>query len=115
MNQKALVNIDNLIKIIMKIGIAADHGGFELKQVIHEFILSLNHEVIDFGAYQLDRLDDYPDTVLPLAKAVSTKQVKRGIAICGSGVGATVVANKIAGVRACLISDCYSAHQGVED
>ena len=99
----------------MKIGIAADHGGFELKQVIHAFILSLKHELIDFGAYELDRLDDYPDFVIPLAKAVSTKQVERGIAICGSGVGATVAANKIAGVRACLISDSFSAHQGVED
>src|SRR5687768_15285871 len=108
MNQKALVNIDNLIKIIMKIGIAADHGGFELKQVIHEFILSLNHEVIDFGAYQLDRLDDYPDTVLPLAKAVSTKQVKRGIAICGSGVGATVVANKIRSEERRVGKECRS-------
>lgn len=99
----------------MKIGVAADHGGFELKQVIHAFLLSIDHEVTDFGAYELDRLDDYPDLVLPLANAVSTKQVERGIAICGSGVGAAIVANKIRGVRACLISDCFSAHQGVED
>jgi ribose 5-phosphate isomerase B len=99
----------------MKIGIAADHGGFELKQIIHAFLLSLNHEVIDFGAHELNRLDDYPDLVLPLAKAVGAKQVERGIAICGSGVGATIVANKIPGVRACLIGDSFSARQGVED
>lgn len=99
----------------MKIGIAADHGGFELKQVIHEFLLSLQHEVIDFGAHKSDPLDDYPDLVLPLAKAIAAKQMEKGIAICGSGVGAAIAANKIAGVRACLITDCFSARQGVED
>ena len=99
----------------MKIGIAADHGGFELKQFIQEFLLSLNHEVIDFGAYKADPLDDYPDLVLPLAKAVAAKQIEKGIAICGSGVGAAIAANKIAGARACLITDCFSARQGVED
>lgn len=99
----------------MKIGIAADHGGFELKQAIHAFLLSLNHEVIDFGAHELNRLDDYPDLVLPLAMSVGTKQVDRGIAICGSGVGAAIVANKISGVRACLVGDTFTARQGVED
>ena len=99
----------------MKIGIAADHGGFELKRVIHEFLLSLHHEVIDFGAYKADPVDDYPDLVFPLAKAMAAKQMEKGIAICGSGVGAAIAANKIAGVRACLITDCFSARQGVED
>jgi ribose 5-phosphate isomerase B len=99
----------------MKIGIAADHGGFELKQTIHSFLLSLDHQVTDFGADELNLLDDYPDYLVPLARAVAAKQVERGIAICGSGVGAAIVANKIQGVRACLISDCFSAHQGVED
>ena len=99
----------------MKIGIAADHGGYALKEIIHPFLLSQGFEVIDFGAYQFDSTDDYPDFVLPLAKAVVGNEVDRGIAICGSGVGASVAANKIAGVRAALINDHFSAHQGVED
>ena len=99
----------------MKTGIATDHGGFALKQVIHPFILSLGYEVIDFGAFEQDDLDDFPDYVIPLARAVAEKKVDRGIAICGSGVGATIAANKIKGVRACLITDYFSAHQGVED
>jgi ribose 5-phosphate isomerase B len=99
----------------MKIGIAADHGGFDLKKIIYEFLVSLNHEVTDYGAYEFDKLDDYPDFVIPLAQAVSNKEVERGVAVCGSGVGAAIVANKIKGVRASLITDHFSAHQGVED
>jgi ribose 5-phosphate isomerase B len=99
----------------MKIGIAADHGGFQLKETIKVFLKSQNHEVTDFGANTLDKDDDYPDLVVPLAKAIALKQVTRGIAICGSGVGASIAANKIAGVRAALIHDGFSAHQGVED
>lgn len=99
----------------MKVGIAADHGGFELKQIVHSFLLSLNHKVIDFGAYEHNSLDDYPDFVIPLSRAVAAKEVERGIAICGSGVGAAIVANKVSGVRASLITDHFSAHQGVED
>ncbi|MBF9254895.1 RpiB/LacA/LacB family sugar-phosphate isomerase [Pontibacter sp. 172403-2] len=99
----------------MKIGIAADHGGFALKQVIHPFLTEAGHEVTDFGAYSENNKDDYPDFVVPLAKAVAGNEVERGIAICGSGVGAAIVANKVAGVRAALIHDHFSAHQGVED
>ena len=99
----------------MKIGIAADHGGFELKEIIHPFLISLGYEVKDFGAFELNKEDDYPDFVLPLARAVANKEIERGIAICGSGVGASVAANKLAGVRAALINDHFSAHQGVED
>ena len=99
----------------MTIGIAADHGGYELKQIIHPFLLSLGYAVKDFGAFELDNADDYPDFVIPLAKAVASKDINRAIAICGSGVGASVAANKIAGVRAALINDHFSAHQGVED
>ena len=99
----------------MKIGFAADHGGFELKQLMQSFLLSLNYDVVDFGAYEKNDQDDYPDFIIPLAKAVAEKKVQRGIAICGSGVGATIAANKIAGARACLITDHFSAHQGVED
>ncbi len=98
-----------------KIGLAADHGGYELKKEIHSFLMQAGYEVKDFGAYSLNNQDDYPDFVVPLAQAIATHQIDRGIAICGSGVGASVVANKVAGVRAALIHDHFSAHQGVED
>ena len=99
----------------MKIGICTDHGGYPLKKNIHESLIKLRYEVVDFGAFKLDEQDDYPDFVIPLAKAVADKDVQRGIAICGSGAGASIVANKVAGVRAALIQDHFSAHQGVED
>lgn len=99
----------------MKIGIAADHGGFELKKILCNYLASLNYEVIDFGAHELNNLDDFPDFVIPLSKAVAAKEVEKGIAVCGSGVGAAICANKIKGVRASLINDHFSAHQGVED
>ena len=99
----------------MKIGIAADHGGFDLKEEIKGVLLKSGHEVKDFGAFKLNNEDDYPDLIVPLAKAIGAKEVERGIAVCGSGVGAAIAANKIAGVRAALINDHFSAHQGVED
>ncbi len=99
----------------MKIGLAADHGGFELKESLKDYLATMGHEVKDFGAYTLDNDDDYPDYIVPLARAVAAQEVSRGIAVCGSGVGAAVAANKIAGVRAALINDYFSAHQGVED
>jgi ribose 5-phosphate isomerase B len=99
----------------MKIGIAADHGGFELKEKLAAQLRSVGHEVDDFGAHQLILEDDYPDFVVPLAWALAAGKVDRGVAVCGSGVGATVCANKIKGVRACLIEDHFSAKQGVED
>ncbi len=97
------------------IGIAADHGGFELKNFLVARLRAEGCEVLDFGDRQSRPDDDYPDFVVPLARAVSGGEVARGIAICGSGVGASVAANKVAGVRACLIHDTFSAHQGVED
>jgi ribose 5-phosphate isomerase B len=97
----------------MKIGIAADHGGFLLKEKL-KALLEKSHQLTDFGAHQLDTNDDYPDHILPLAQAVAKKRVDRGIALCGSGVGACIVANKLRGVRAALIHETYSAHQGVE-
>ena len=103
------------IQRMRKIGICADHGGFELKEKIKSFLMENNFEPIDFGANHLDNDDDYPDYVIPLAKAVASEEVFRGIAVCGSGVGACIVANKINGVRAALIQDYFSAHQGVED
>jgi ribose 5-phosphate isomerase B len=99
----------------MKIGIATDHGGFGLKEELVARLCDAGHEVVDFGAHELKSNDDYPDYVAPLARAVASGQVTRGIAICGSGVGAAVCANKISGVRASLIHDHFSARQGVED
>ena len=99
----------------MRVGIASDHGGFALKEQIAELLRGAGHEVVDFGAHQLSPGDDYPDYVIPLANAVSAGKVDRGLALCGSGVGASIAANKVAGVRAGLIHDVFSAHQGVED
>ena len=99
----------------MRVGIAADHGGFEMKQYLTAALAAAGYEVVDFGAYELVIGDDYPDFVVPLARTVAKGEVTRGLAICGSGVGACVVANKVPGVRAALITDSFSAHQGVED
>jgi ribose 5-phosphate isomerase B len=99
----------------MRLGIAGDHGGFELKERLREELGTLGYEVVDFGAQDYTPQDDYPDFVVPLARAVARGDVERGLAICGSGVGACVAANKVPGVRAALITDPYSAHQGVED
>ncbi|MFH0916837.1 MAG: RpiB/LacA/LacB family sugar-phosphate isomerase [bacterium] len=99
----------------MKVGIAADHGGFQLKEELVRALRDAGHEVVDFGAPRLDSGDDYPDVVIPLAIAVARREVERGVAVCGSGVGACVAANKVAGARAALIHDVFSAHQGVED
>ena len=99
----------------MKIGVAADHGGFALKEIIKPFLKSAGIDVADYGAYEMDELDDYPDLIVPLARALQNGEVERAIAFCGSGVGACVAANKVDGVRACLITDHFSAHQGVED
>jgi len=99
----------------MKIGIAADHGGFELKKTVISYLKQNGFEVEDYGAHKLNKTDDYPDYVIPLAHAVATDKVQRGIAICGSGVGACIAANKVKGARAALIHDTFSAHQGVED
>ena len=101
--------------INLKIGICADHGGFELKERMKSFLIRNQFEPVDFGANELNNADDFPDFVIPLAKAVASNEVFRGIAICGSGVGACVAANKVSGVRAALITDYFSAHQGVED
>jgi ribose 5-phosphate isomerase B len=99
----------------MRIALAADHGGFELKEFLAKALRDLGYEVMDFGASVPNPEDDYPDFVIPLANAVSDGKVDRAVAICGSGVGACVVANKVAGVRASLIHETFSAHQGVED
>ncbi len=99
----------------MRVGIASDHGGFVLKEQIAGLLRGAAHEVVDFGAIQSSPGDDYPDYVIPLARAVAAGTIHRGIALCGSGVGASICANKVPGVRAGLIHDVFSAHQGVED
>lgn len=99
----------------MKIGIATDHGGFALKERLAAALRAAGHELLDFGAHHLDPEDDYPDFVIPLAKAVTTGEVERGIALCSSGVGVSIAANKVPGVRAALVHDSFAAHQGVED
>jgi ribose 5-phosphate isomerase B len=99
----------------MRVGIAADHGGLTLKEQLAELLRGSGYEVVDFGAHCLDPGDDYPDFVIPLARAVAAGEIERGVAICGSGVGASIAANKVPGVRAGLIHDVFSAHQGVED
>ena len=99
----------------MRLGIAGDHGGFELKEILVRLLREGGHEVVDFGPSSLDATDDYPDFVVPLATAVAARSVERGIAVCGSGVGACIAANKVRGARAALVHDFFSAHQGVED
>jgi ribose 5-phosphate isomerase B len=99
----------------MRVGVATDHGGFALKEALVAKLRAAGHAVTDFGAKTLDENDDYPDFVIPLARAVVEGRVERGVVCCGSGVGASICANKVKGVRAALIEDHFSAHQGVED
>jgi ribose 5-phosphate isomerase B len=98
-----------------RIGVAADHGGFELKQYLEARLREAGHQVNDFGDHRAQPDDDYPDFVIPLARAVARGELDRGVAVCGSGVGACIAANKVPGVRACLIHENFSARQGVED
>lgn len=107
--------LTGLTETCLRVGVAADHGGFELKGQLIQSLRAADHTVVDLGNSRLDPDDDYPDFVVPLARAVAHGEVERGVAICGSGVGACVVANKVPGVRACLIHETFSAHQGVED
>lgn len=98
----------------MKISLAADHNGFDLKKEISDQLENEGHEVIDVGPHSHDPLDDYPDYAKKLADSVSRGESLRGIMICGSGVGASVASNKVKGIRAAVCHDIYSAHQGVE-
>ena len=98
----------------MRVGIAADHEGFDFKQEVTEELCSLGHHVIDFGASELNPDDDYCDFVIPLARALAADEVERGIVVCASGIGASICANKIAGVRAGAAYDQFSVWQGVE-
>ena len=98
----------------MKVAVGFDHGGFNLKQTICELIQASGHEVVDVGAYYLNPDDDYPDFSIKVAIEVSSSKSQKGIIVCGSGVGASIAANKIKGIRASVCHDLYSARQGVE-
>ena len=98
----------------MQIAIGADHGGFSLKGELTQAIREAGHDVEDLGASEYNADDDYPDFALGVARAVVAGEAERGIVICGSGVGASVAANKVRGARAALCHDSYSARQGVE-
>src|SRR5580693_9504594 len=97
----------------MKVVIGSDHAGFELKNAMGVLLASLGHEVLDVGAYN-ENPSDYPDFAEAVGKAVLDGRAERGVLICGSGVGASVAANKVRGIRAGMVADTYSAHQGVE-
>jgi len=97
----------------MRIVLGSDHAGFEMKQDLVSFVRKLGHEVLDVGTDSTAPVD-YPDYAEAVGQAMRSQQAERGILICGSGVGASIAANKIPGVRAGLCHDCYSAHQGVE-
>ena len=98
----------------MKIVIGADHAGFELKEYIAQELRENGYEIVDVGAHEYDKDDDYPDFSEAVARAVAAGRGERGVLVCGSGVGACVTANKVKGIRACLCHDIYSATQGVE-
>ncbi len=98
----------------VRIGIAADHGGFKLEEFLVKMLSEVNYEVIDFGDNEMKNDDDYPDYVVPLADAIANGTVERGIAVCGSGVGACIAVNKVASVRGCLITEKFSAQRGLK-
>lgn len=99
----------------MKVAVAADHAGFALKERMIEVIRAARHEVVDCGPEQMIPGDDYPDYAERVARAILDGKAERAVLICGSGVGASVAANKFHGIRAALCHDTFSAHQGVED
>ena len=98
----------------MRIAVGADHNGYALKKTMASLLRSLGHDVVDVGAHEMDPSDDYPDFAGALARTVASGEAERGVMVCGSGVGASVAANKVRGVRAAVCHDTYSAHQGVE-
>ncbi len=98
----------------MKLVIASDHAGFALKEDVRAYLTKAGREIVDLGAFTCDPQDDYPDFAERVGEAIRAGETKRGILICGSGVGVCVAANKIPGIRAGMCHDTYSAHQGVE-
>ena len=98
----------------MKLVIASDHAGFELKEEVRAYLTRAGHEILDRGAYKVEPEDDYPDFAERVGEALIAGEAPRGILICGSGVGVSVASNKMPGIRAGMCHDTYSAHQGVE-
>ena len=98
----------------MRIAVGGDHAGFELKELLIPWLQSTGHQVEDLGAHKYDSEDDYPDFAFLVAESIQAGEVERGIIVCGSGVGASIAANKVPGVRACLCHDTYTGRQGVE-
>lgn len=98
----------------MRIVIGSDHAGFALKEVLASQLRELGYDILDVGAHSIDKLDDYPDFAEGVGKAIIEGKAQRGVLICGSGVGVSVAANKMPGIRAAICHDTYSAHQGVE-
>jgi ribose 5-phosphate isomerase B len=94
--------------------IASDHAGFSLKEEVRAYLAKTGHEVLDLGAFKCEPQDDYPDFAERVGEAIKDGEAPRGILICGSGVGVSIAANKIPGIRAAMCHDTYSAHQGVE-
>jgi ribose 5-phosphate isomerase B len=104
-----------LRRLRMKIAVGADHGGFLLKGVIADYLKKLGHEVVDVGAFSMEPMDDYPEYSRAISEELIAGRAERGLLICGSGVGASIAANKFPGIRAAVCHDTFSAHQGVED
>ena len=98
----------------MKVVVGFDHRGVKLRERVLSDLAGLGHEVVDVGTDQSEPMIDYPDKAKELCDAVLSGRAERGVLICGSGVGAAVAANKLAGIRAAICHDAYSAHQGVE-
>ena len=98
----------------MRIALGGDHAGLDLKELVSTQLTALGHDVLDVGAHSFVATDDYPDFAFAVAEAVSKGNCERGIVVCGSGIGASIAANKVPGVRAGLCTDSYSGHQGVE-
>ena len=98
----------------MKLVIASDHAGFPLKEDVRAYLTKAGHEILDLGAYKVEPQDDYPDFAERVGDAIRAGEAPRGVLICGSGVGVSIAANKMPGIRASMCHDTYSAHQGVE-
>lgn len=98
----------------MRIAIGFDHGGYDLRAIISETLQQLGHQVVDLGAFEYLAADDYPDYAIAVGQAIAVGEADRGIVVCGSGVGVTMTANKLPGIRACLCHDTYTAAQGVQ-